>query len=118
MVGVGAAAVTVMFCCSFPVPPLKLSMAAAYRVAGVVAVTVGAVQLKVQLWVLLGALCTISPLRTFVPVPAAKVPADAATSTPPLPAVPVLPAIGYVWVDPEATGVGPVMVTVGAGPLL
>jgi hypothetical protein len=118
MVGVGAAAVTVMFCCLVPVPPLKLSMAAAYRVAVVAAVTVGAVQLKVQLWVLLGALCTISPLRTLVPVPAAKVPADAATSTPPFPAVTVLTEIVYVLVDPDATEVGPVMVTVGAVPLL
>src|SRR5437588_12913441 len=98
MVGVGAAAVTVMFCCSFPVPPLKLSMAAAYRVAVVVAVTVVAVQLKVQLWVLLGALCTISPLRIFVPLPAANVQADAATSAPPVPAVPVLTAIGIVFI--------------------
>ena len=44
-----AAAVTVMACFSVPVPPPKLSMAAAYNVAVVVAVTVGAVQLNVQL---------------------------------------------------------------------
>ena len=74
--------------------------------------------LSFMLWVLLGALCTISPLRTFVPVPAAKVPADAATSTPPFPAVTVLTEIVYVLVDPDATEVGPVMVTVGAVPLL
>jgi multisubunit Na+/H+ antiporter MnhC subunit len=43
--------------------------------------------------VLLGELCTISPLDTLVPVPAAKVPAEAATSTPPLPDVIVLTAI-------------------------
>jgi hypothetical protein len=35
--------------------------------------------------VLLGELWTISPLETLVPVPAANVPAEAATSTPPLP---------------------------------
>ena len=42
-------AVTVIAFCKVPVPPLKLSMAAAYRVAVVLEVTVGAVQVKVQL---------------------------------------------------------------------
>jgi hypothetical protein len=84
----------------------------------VVAVTVGAVQLKLQLCVLLGALCTISPPSTFVPVPAANVPAEAATSTPPLPDVTVLTEMVYVLVDPDATDVGPVSVTAGAVPLL
>lgn len=83
-----------------------------------VALTVGAVQLKVQLCVLLGELCTISPLSTLVPVPAANVPAEAATSTPPFPAVTVLTEIVYVVVDPEATDVGPVKVTFGAVPEL
>jgi hypothetical protein len=89
-VGLAAGAVTVTACFTAPVPPLKLSMAAAYKVAVVVAVTVGAVQLNVQVFVLLGALWTISPLRTFVPVPAVNVPAEAATSRPPLPATPPL----------------------------
>jgi hypothetical protein len=48
MVGAGADALTVIACCNVPVPPLKLSIAAAYKVALVVAVTVGAVQLNVQ----------------------------------------------------------------------
>jgi hypothetical protein len=45
------------------VPPLEPSTAAAYRVAVVVVVTVGAVQLNVQLWVELADVWVISPLR-------------------------------------------------------
>ncbi len=43
--------------------------------AVVLAVTVGAVQLNVQLWLLLPLLWTNSLLRTLVPVPAVNVPA-------------------------------------------
>jgi hypothetical protein len=49
MVGAGGGAFTVIAWRIVPVPPPKLSMAAAYSVAVVVAVTVGAVQLNVQL---------------------------------------------------------------------
>ena len=50
----------------------------------VFAVTVGAIQLNVQLLVALGDECTSSPLRIFEPVPAVNVPAVEATSTPPV----------------------------------
>jgi len=53
-----------------------------------------------------------------VPVPAVNVQADAATSTPPLPATIVLTEMVYVLVEPEVTVVGPLRVTVGAVPLL
>ena len=94
-------------------PPLKLSVDAAYKVTFVLAVTVGAVQLKVQLWVELGEVCVISPFKTLVPVPAANVPAVAATSSPPLPAVSTLTESVYVLVVPDVTLVGPVRVMVG-----
>ena len=55
----------------------------------------------------------ISPFRTWVPVPAVNVPAEAATSNPPLPAVITLTERVYVLVEPEVTVVGPVSVTVG-----
>ena len=84
----------------------------------VVAVTVGAVQLNVHECVLLGALCTTSPLSTLVPVPAANVPPEAARSIPPFPAVTVLTLSVYEVVDPDATEVGPVRVTVGDAPEL
>ena len=67
---------------------------------------------------LLGEVWVISPFITCVPVPAAKVPADAATSSPPLPATIVLTESVYVLVEPEVTVVGPLRVMLGAVPLL
>ena len=81
IVGLATGAVTVIDFCSVPVPPPKLSMAAAHSVTVVLEVTVGAVKLKVQLGPL-GALWVSSLLRIFVPVPATNVPAEVATSKP------------------------------------
>ena len=78
-------AVTLIAIVVVPVPPPWLSTPAAYIVVAVVVVTVGAIQLKVHDFVLLGVDWTSSPLRIFVPVPATNVPAALdATSTPPL----------------------------------
>src|SRR5215469_522834 len=79
MLGFGTGAVTVMDCWIWPVPPPKLSIAAAQSVTVAFEVTVGAVQLKVQLGPL-GAVCVNSPLSIWVFVPASRVPAEVATS--------------------------------------
>jgi hypothetical protein len=71
-----------MTCCIVPVPPPKPFTAAAQKVAVLLEVTVGAVQVNVQEPLVLGAECVISPFRTLVPVPAANVPALAAMSNP------------------------------------
>jgi hypothetical protein len=116
MVGFATGAVTVIDFWTVPVPPPKLSIAAAHTVTVVFAVTVGAVQLKVQLGPL-GALCTNSPLEIFVLVPATKVPAEVATSRPAAEVPPVTVSVKLL-VEPEATDVGPVKVTPGAVPEL
>jgi hypothetical protein len=79
-----------MACCIVPVPPPKPLTAAAHRVAAVLDVTVGAVQVNVHEPVVLGVVCVISLFWTFVPVPAVKVPALAATSNPWFPVPPTV----------------------------
>src|ERR1700730_5829657 len=68
------------------VPPLKASIPAPYILKLVVVVTVGAVQLNVQLLVAPASppVWVISPPDTLLPVPAVNVPPTAETSSPPL----------------------------------
>jgi hypothetical protein len=82
MVGAAGGAVTVMFCWRVPVPPPNPFTPAAQNVTAVLEVTVGAVQVNVQLPVLLGELCTSSPPEILPPAPAVRVPADVARSMP------------------------------------
>jgi hypothetical protein len=83
--GFVAGAVTVVVSMVVPVPPLEPSIAAPYIVCVVFAVTVGAVQLNVQLCVLFAVVWVISPPITWVVLPAVNVPPVEATSKQPLP---------------------------------
>jgi hypothetical protein len=89
-VGLGTGAVTVIACCTVPVPPPKPFTAAAHKLTVVLEVTVGAVHVNVQEPVTLGAVCVISLFWTLVPVPAVNVPALAATSNPWFPVPPTV----------------------------
>jgi hypothetical protein len=82
----------------------------------VLVVTVGAVQENVHECVEVADVCVISPLSTWVPAPAVKVPAVEATSNPPFPPPPTVRV--KLAVDPELTELGPVQVIAGAAPLL
>jgi hypothetical protein len=85
IVGAVAAGFTVIETTVDPVdPPYPLEIEAPYIITVVVVVTVGAVQLKVQLngEVVIAARCVISPLITCVVDPAVNVPAEAPTSSP------------------------------------
>jgi hypothetical protein len=85
IVGAVAAGFTVIVTTAEPVdPPYPPEIDAPYIETVVAVVTVGAVQLKLQLrGVDVAAdVCVISPLMTWVPDPAENVPADAPTSSP------------------------------------